>query len=100
MGTLPNFKRGFVGVRYQYASYNTHIAEDPTQFSKDYYHIAELWGGISAGSKWQLLGFVPYHFNKQNTDDGIKTKNGLADITMLANYKLWTHTSATKAHQS
>jgi hypothetical protein len=42
------------------------------------------------------MGFVPYHFNKQNTDDGLKTKDGLGDITVLANYKLWQSSKLTQ----
>lgn len=93
LGSLPSFKSHFIGVRYQYSPYSTHINGDASQFSRDYYHTAELWGGISIGKKWQLLGFVPYHFNVQHTDDGLKTKNGLGDVTLLLNYKVWSTSS-------
>ncbi len=95
MGLLPNFKKGFVGVRYQYSHYDTHLTDEPDQFSNDYYHTSEVWGGVTLGTKWQVLGFVPYHFNKQYTDDGVVTRNGLGDITLLANYKLWNSTKVT-----
>ena len=89
IGLLPTNQSSFIGLRYQYSHYDTHLIDEPDQFSKDHYHIVELWGGFTLGKKWQVLGFVPYHFNNQNTDDGLKTKNGLGDITVLANYKLW-----------
>jgi len=92
MGLLPDFKSKFFGIRYQYLPYQTHIAGDETQFSKDYYHTIELWGGISLGKKWQLLGFIPYQINYQNTDDGIKRLSSLSDITLLANYKVFDKT--------
>ena len=89
MGLLPNFKSKFIGIRYQSLPYHTQIAGDEGEFSHDYYHTAELWGGISVGSKWQLLAFVPYQINKQKTDDGDKNLNGLGDISLLANYKVF-----------
>ncbi len=89
LGMLPEFKSKFIGVRYQYTRYNTHIADEPSEFSHDYYHTVELWSGWNLGKKWQLLTFVPYHINKQNTDDGIKKSSGLGDVTLLANYKVF-----------
>jgi len=89
MGVLPHFKKGFIGIRYHYTNYHTVMADDATQYSYDYYKSTELWGGFNIGKKWQLLTFVPYNFNKQVGDDGTSKNNGLGDITLLANYKLF-----------
>lgn len=89
LGLLPDFQKRFIGIRYQYLPYQTHIAGDASQFSKDYYHTIEVWGGVSLGSKWQIIGFIPYQVNYQNTDDGIKKLNGLSDVSVLANYKVF-----------
>ncbi|HNP22578.1 MAG TPA: hypothetical protein PKM63_13670 [Panacibacter sp.] len=89
LGLMPDFKKKFFGLRYQYTPYETEITGDASQFSKDYYHTIEAWGGISIGSRWQLLGFVPYQINYQNTDDGEKRQDGLGDISLLANYKIF-----------
>ncbi|MDE3234313.1 MAG: hypothetical protein KGO81_00050 [Bacteroidota bacterium] len=89
MGLLPNFQSKFIGVRYHYAAYHTQLANNPGQFSDNYYNITELWGGINIGSKFKVLGFVPYYFNKQSDDDGVTYKNGLGDITLLGQYKIW-----------
>ena len=88
IGLLPTYNGKFVGVRYQYSRYETHLKGDPTQYSHDYYKIAELYGGISLGTRWQLLGFIPYHFNYQNTDDGIVKRNGMGDASVLVNYNV------------
>jgi hypothetical protein len=91
LGLLPDFQKKFIGLRYQYLPYQTHVngdGEEP-EFSKDYYHTVELWGGISIGSKWQILAFVPYQINYQNTDDGKKNLNGISDVSVLANYKVF-----------
>jgi hypothetical protein len=43
---------------------------------------------------------VPYQINRQNTDDGILKKDGLGDITLLANYKLFQKTKMNTAKRS
>lgn len=89
IGLLPGFNKSFIGIRYQYMRYETHLKDEPEEFSHDRYEIAELWGGINIGERWQVLGFVPYHFNYQNMDDGIRKENGLGDVMLMMNYKLW-----------
>lgn len=98
LGLLPHFNSKFFGVRYQYMHYHTQLASDASQYSNDYYKTVELWGGINIGSKLQLLAFVPYHINKQFTDDGIKTENGLGDVSLLLNYNLFHGRNSTGKH--
>ena len=88
LGLLPHFNSKFFGIRYQYMHYHTQLAGDASQFSNDYYKTVELWSGINIGAKLQLLAFIPYHINKQFTDDGIKTQNGIGDVSILLNYNL------------
>lgn len=90
MGLFPNFKNKFLGVRWNYAEYHTHLINDPIQFSHNYYNTTEIWGGINIGKRWQVLVFLPYHSNSQFDDDaGHTAKSGLGDITVLGNYKLF-----------
>ena len=90
MGLFPYFKNHFFGVRYSYAQYNTSLLNNPAQFSHNYYNTTEVWAGFNIGKRWQVLGFLPYHFNVQNDDDlGRTTKSGLGDITILADYKVF-----------
>ncbi len=100
IGLLPTYQSKFFGLRYSYSHYETHLTNQPDQFSHDYYKQVELYDGITIGKHWQLLGFVPYHFNHQVTDDGIINRNGLGDITMLANYKLWQSSNFTVTNKS
>jgi hypothetical protein len=100
IGLLPTYKSQFIGIRYSYAHYETHLTDAPDQFSHDHYHQMEIYGGVTLGKHWQLLGFIPYHFNHQITDDGIVDRNGLGDVSVLANYKLWSSSKLNKNNSS
>ncbi len=99
MGLLPDFKSVFISIRYHYSQYHTTLLSDPTQFSDNYYNIAELYSGVNLGKKFQILGFIPYYQNKQVDDDGTTTPHGLGDITLLGQYKLFGTTTPLRAHR-
>jgi hypothetical protein len=88
IGPFPFFHKHFFGTRYTFRSFKSNVADDPDQFSKDFYQTIELWGGWSIGKKWQVLAFVPFNFNRQNSDDGLVKSSGLGDITLMVNYNL------------
>jgi hypothetical protein len=95
IGLLPQFSRSFIGIRYQFSSFHTNIKGDPTQYSKDLFQTAEVWGGYNIGKRWQVLAILPFNFIHQASDDGTFNANGIGDIAVLGNYKVFNHSSAT-----
>jgi hypothetical protein len=87
-GLVPQFGKGFFGVRYHFMRFHTQIFNDNTQYSNDYFQTIELWGGFNIGKRLGILAFVPYSFNRQVSDDGIKKDNGIGDIALLINYNV------------
>jgi len=88
VGLLPQFKNHFIGLRYHFNKFNTRLVSDPSQYSKDFYQSVEIWSGLNVGKHFQLLAFVPFNFNHQESDEGISNLKGIGDVLLLANYKL------------
>ncbi len=96
IGPFPMFHRHFFGARYTFRNFRSDVANDPSQFSKDFYQTVELWGGWNFAKRWQVLGFVPYNINRQSSDDGLSKSNGIGDITVIVNYNVFNKQSANK----
>jgi hypothetical protein len=90
IGMLPNFQKGFVGLRYTYSHYRSAMNDDPSEYSKDYFQSTELWGGYQFKGI-QLMAFVPYLITKKVGDDGTVKANGMGDLILLGNYRVFNH---------
>ena len=92
VGLLPTYSNAFVGARYTYTHFNT-LSHDGSQYSHDYFHTTELWGGYKIG-RVQVMGFVPYVTSHKSSDDGIINKSGIGDVLILANYQVFSITNS------
>jgi len=89
IGPFPQFNSHFAGLQYSFQKFSTVLNGDNTQFSKDFYQTTELLAGTKIKNKWQIFTFVPYNIYHSESDDGIKQRNGLGDISIIGNYDLF-----------
>ncbi len=93
VGILPEFRKKFVGLRYQNKGLMTHLGNDGRRTyltTDETYHIAELWGAINIGKKFRLLGFIPYNFIIRKNQGVSIRKSGTGDIALMGYYQLLT----------
>ena len=92
LGILPEYNKRFIGLRYQYKTLSTHLGpsgERTPLTADETYQSTELWGGINFGTKFRVLAFVPYNFNKRESQATSGRKNGLGDIALMGYYKVF-----------
>jgi hypothetical protein len=87
---MPQFQSNFIGLRYRAYSYDSHLghSHDGLFSSKEYFQSTELWARFYPSRRLQLLAFVPYHFNRQETSEKNLYLRGLGDVTLMASYQL------------
>jgi hypothetical protein len=88
LGVLPTYSNAFFGIRYTYSHFKT---DSGSQYSRDYFHTTELWGGYKVG-KVMVMAFVPFISIHKLSDDGDINARGLGDITILGNYMVYSKT--------
>lgn len=86
-GILPQSNRTFLGLRYKNFSYISHPDSKILQ-SKENFQQTELWFRFFPIQKVQLIGVIPYSFNKQFTASQTIVQTGISDPTILIQYAL------------
>ena len=97
IGILPEFKKRFIGLRYQYKGLTSHISPDGSYSyltSKEKYQTMELWGAYNLGKRFRVLGFIPYNINERINQDVSTIKSGLGDIAMVGYYQLFSNSAS------
>ncbi len=95
IGLLPKFSRAFIGTRYEFSRFHTSIKNEPSQYSNELFQTVEIWGGLNVGKRWQLIAFLPFNTIQQTSDDGSYHSSGMGDVAAMANYKIFSNSSAT-----
>ncbi len=92
LGILPKANLNFIGIQYQYNSFESNhpslFENRPNERSKDYYNTFQVWGRYVAGKRLQLFAFVPYRYNSQQKDSVRTSSTGIGDVSVLANVVL------------
>lgn len=91
IGLLPDFKKRFVGLRYQYKTMRSHLGPGGTMSyltTDETYQTAELWGGWNIGHRFRVLAFVPLNISSRENQGVTMRKSGLGDIAAVGYYQL------------
>ncbi len=91
LGILPQFQKHFIGLQYQYRTFETThppTGEGIIETSKEYYSTLQVWGRYNPTERIQLFAFIPYISNLRTENGQTDRISGLGDITLLANYQL------------
>jgi len=98
LGIMPQYHQNFLGIRYRYQSYDSHI--NSTFFrSQEVFQSSELWGRFYLSHRWQVVGILPYQFNRQKTQTGVKNLSGIGDAVILTNYQVFSYADSVWKHQ-
>jgi len=91
IGLLPDFKKRFLGIRYQYKTLRSHLGPGGTASyltTDETYQTAEVWGGWNIGKRFRVIGFVPVNFNSRENQGVTMNKSGIGDIAVVGYYQL------------
>ena len=95
IGILPEYNKRFIGLRYQHKTLQIHLGPQGQRTpitAEETYQSAELWGGWNIGSKFRVLAFVPYNFNRRESQTESGSKKGLGDIALMGYYNMFNKT--------
>jgi hypothetical protein len=92
-GLLPALDKNFVGLRWSQAKFYAYMNHQSDYFQEEYSHDTyrriELWGRFAIGERVQLFAFVPYLYNDMNGSAQQLRANGLGDISVTGNYRMY-----------
>ncbi len=87
-GVMPQFHKNFVGIRYRFSSFRSHIGMSEALATQEYFQTTELWGRYYIRPRLQMIAFLPYSFNRQVESNQTRYLQGLNDMMLMVNYNL------------
>lgn len=85
---FPHLSKNYINLSYLRQIYHIHTEEGIT---KEYFNTLLAGAQFSVTDKLQLRAMIPYEINTQKTLFSNEHAKGVGDVTLLANYRLWTH---------
>ncbi len=90
MGMMPQYKKFFTGVRYQYRGYQSHLGSATGLLrTTENFHSAEWYGGMRVGGRVQVMAFLPYQWHQQQSLDTRAQISGLGDVSVMSTIQVW-----------
>lgn len=92
IGLMPQFHKNFVGVRYRYSIFESHLgrsSQSSVFATQEIFRTTEIWGRFYPHRKVQILAFLPYQFNTQLEKGIAKNLQGIGDAMVIANYNIF-----------
>jgi hypothetical protein len=87
-GIMPQFHKQFVGLRYRFQSFNSHVGLAQALLSSEQFQTIEIWSRFYPLKRLQVVSFIPYHINEQTEGGVTHYLHGLGDIPILVSYNL------------
>ncbi|SFE58756.1 hypothetical protein [Thermoflexibacter ruber] len=92
IGLMPQFHKNFIGVRYRYSVFDSHLgrsSQNSVFATQEVFRTTEFWARFYPHQKVQILAFLPYQFNTQLEKGISKNLQGIGDGMMIANYNVF-----------
>jgi hypothetical protein len=93
---FPHLSKAYLGFSYYLRQY--HSVKADGSINKEFNNSVMLTGQYSVGKRLHVILIIPYHSNHLRSTYGIEKLNGIGDITLMANYKIWDHKLNTQSH--
>ncbi|MCC5943416.1 MAG: hypothetical protein JJT94_00660 [Bernardetiaceae bacterium] len=94
-GMLPQWQKNFIGLRYRMASYDSHLGMSEVFRTREHFQTVEAMARFYPHKKVQVIAFLPYHINKQETSGKNLYQQGIGDAVILANYEVFSNKNDT-----
>lgn len=94
IGIMPQFKKHFVGLRYQFSSFNTKhppslLLSESNLKDEDKIQKIDLFARIYLSNRFQIITFIPYQINTKTEINQTKSNSNIGDLSVLVNYILF-----------
>ncbi|MEN9337008.1 MAG: hypothetical protein RLZZ500_1995 [Bacteroidota bacterium] len=87
-GSLLN--ANYIGVRYLYQFYRTNDGlYSNSPWYNEQYNTLQVWSRLPVTKRIQVAVLIPYHFHQRQTALGSQEIQGLGDVTVLGNYRVF-----------